>query len=107
MLYMPRGTVHQAVAQDGTSVHLTISTYQKWTWGDLVVTVMEHAMSVGTYNNIFLTLQPFLDFTRCHSIQTLQQHLSKNLIFSNAQLQYHHGIYLFQPALFEGPLCII
>ncbi len=36
VLYMPRGTVHQATAQkSGDSAHLTISTYQHWSWADL------------------------------------------------------------------------
>ncbi|KAK9802556.1 hypothetical protein WJX73_001613 [Symbiochloris irregularis] len=32
VLYMPRGTVHQAVAQSSDSIHLTISTYQSMEW---------------------------------------------------------------------------
>lgn len=68
VLYLPRGTVHQAVAQDEASVHLTISTYQKWTWGDLVLTMMQHALQVNlvplvcyewlkTENNCILMMQ--------------------------------------------------
>ncbi|GMH40109.1 hypothetical protein BSKO_08013 [Bryopsis sp. KO-2023] len=45
VLYMPKGTVHQAVAQKANSVHLTISTYQRWSWGDLALTLMQHAMT--------------------------------------------------------------
>lgn len=36
MLYMPRGCIHQAVAQEGDSAHLTISTYQRWSFADLL-----------------------------------------------------------------------
>ena len=43
MLYMPRGTIHQAVAQEADSVHLTISTYQRWNHGELASRVMTHA----------------------------------------------------------------
>ena len=43
MLYMPRGTIHQAVAQEADSVHLTISTYQRWNHGELASRVMSHA----------------------------------------------------------------
>ena len=46
VLYMPRGTIHQAVAQDRGSTHLTISTYQRWTWGDLAATVLQGAGQV-------------------------------------------------------------
>lgn len=43
MLYMPRGTIHQAVAQEADSVHLTISTYQRWNHGELAARMMSHA----------------------------------------------------------------
>lgn len=33
VLYLPRGTVHQAVAQSEDSSHLTLSSYQRWTLG--------------------------------------------------------------------------
>lgn len=33
VLYLPRGTVHQAVAQTEDSSHLTLSSYQRWTLG--------------------------------------------------------------------------
>ncbi len=36
MLYLPRGTVHHAAAQEVDSAHLTISTYQRWTHADLM-----------------------------------------------------------------------
>ena len=37
VLYFPRGTVHQAMAQDAShSLHLTFSTYQRHTWRDLL-----------------------------------------------------------------------
>lgn len=36
VLYMPRGCIHQASAQEGDSAHLTISTYQRWSFADLL-----------------------------------------------------------------------
>ncbi|GIL85103.1 hypothetical protein Vretimale_9964 [Volvox reticuliferus] len=52
VLYVPRGTVHQAVAQEEGSCHLTISTYQRWTWGDLAGKLIETARdSVGSLPN--------------------------------------------------------
>lgn len=42
-LYMPRGTVHQAEAQEVDSSHLTISTYQRCSYGDLAT----HVLQVG------------------------------------------------------------
>lgn len=35
VLYLPRGTIHQATTQDEDSTHLTISTYQRYSWADL------------------------------------------------------------------------
>ncbi|PRW61282.1 bifunctional lysine-specific demethylase and histidyl-hydroxylase MINA [Chlorella sorokiniana] len=52
-LYMPRGCIHQAVAQEGDSAHLTISTYQRWSFADL----LQHAVSVALANP---TLQPLM-----------------------------------------------
>ena len=38
LLYLPRGVVHQALAQaSGHSLHLTFSTYQRHTWRELLV----------------------------------------------------------------------
>lgn len=52
MLYLPRGTIHQAVAQEEGSTHLTLSTYQRWTWGDLASSMLRTALEskgqVGT-----------------------------------------------------------
>eukprot|EP00900_Chrysochromulina_parva_P015461 jgi/Chrpa1/23916/Chrysochromulina_OHIO_Genome00012518-RA len=37
LLYMPRGVIHQAVSlEDASSTHLTLSTYQRHAWADLV-----------------------------------------------------------------------
>ena len=43
VLYMPRGTIHQAVAQSADAVHLTVSTYQRWTQGDLAMRILNSA----------------------------------------------------------------
>lgn len=44
ILYMPRGTVHQAVAQEEASSHLTISTYQGFSFGVLAQAVLQTAL---------------------------------------------------------------
>jgi len=52
LLYMPRGTVHQAVtgAGKGHSTHLTVSTYQKYNWGffmnELCSVVLDKCMDI-------------------------------------------------------------
>lgn len=46
LLYFPRGTVHQAHTLPGThSTHLTISTYQKMAWSDLLLDVLPGLLS--------------------------------------------------------------
>nr|XP_023010511.1 ribosomal oxygenase 2 isoform X2 [Maylandia zebra] len=41
LLYFPRGTIHQARTPAGVncSIHLTLSTYQRMSWGDLLLDV--------------------------------------------------------------------
>ncbi len=54
VLYMPRGTIHCATAQQGgPSGHLTISTYQRWSAADL----LQYGVSVALANP---SLQPLL-----------------------------------------------
>ena len=49
VLYLPRGFVHEAVAaHDAASSHLTVSTYQQWSWYHLLQSVMERTHSVRT-----------------------------------------------------------
>ena len=36
LLYFPRGYIHEALTSDTHSLHLTVSTYQKNTWGDFI-----------------------------------------------------------------------
>ena len=40
VLYMPRGTVHQAQACPTGSSHLTLSAYQRWNYGTLATTLL-------------------------------------------------------------------
>lgn len=43
LLYMPRGFIHQACAQDDLhSLHITISSTQRNTWGDLFEKVADN-----------------------------------------------------------------
>lgn len=46
LLYFPRGWIHFAKARGGAhSTHVTISTYQRWTWGDFVGAAAPRALS--------------------------------------------------------------
>ncbi|TMS14515.1 ribosomal oxygenase 2 [Larimichthys crocea] len=46
LLYFPRGTIHQAMTPAGVdhSTHLTLSTYQRTSWGDLLLDVFPSLM---------------------------------------------------------------
>ncbi|XP_028398568.1 ribosomal oxygenase 1-like [Dendronephthya gigantea] len=45
LLYFPRGTIHQADTLDGPhSLHITLSTYQKTSWGDFMEELLPKAL---------------------------------------------------------------
>ncbi|XP_076979098.1 ribosomal oxygenase 1 isoform X2 [Tamandua tetradactyla] len=53
LLYFPRGFIHQAECQDGMhSLHLTMSTYQRNTWGDFVEAVLPLAVQAAMEENV-------------------------------------------------------
>ncbi|KAG7322372.1 hypothetical protein KOW79_013718 [Hemibagrus wyckioides] len=56
LLYFPRGTIHQADTPAGVehSTHLTLSTYQIMSWGDLVLDVFPGLMMDSMKNDINL-----------------------------------------------------
>ena len=48
LLYFPRGIVHQADAPSAVhSLHITVSTYQRNSWGDLMQKAMEGALATA------------------------------------------------------------
>ncbi|XP_069344752.1 ribosomal oxygenase 1 isoform X2 [Eulemur rufifrons] len=53
LLYFPRGFIHQAECQDGVhSLHLTLSTYQRNTWGDFLEAVLPLALQAAMEENV-------------------------------------------------------
>ncbi|XP_076407153.1 ribosomal oxygenase 1 [Peromyscus maniculatus bairdii] len=53
LLYFPRGFIHQAECQDGVhSLHLTLSTYQRNTWGDFLEAVLPLAVQAAVEENV-------------------------------------------------------
>ncbi|CAH0682959.1 unnamed protein product [Spodoptera exigua] len=55
MLYFPRGYIHQGVTIDGEhSLHVTISMYQKHSWGDLMELIMPAALQMAISENVDL-----------------------------------------------------
>lgn len=53
LLYFPRGFIHQAECQDGVhSLHLTLSTFQRNTWGDFLEAVLPLAVQAAVEENV-------------------------------------------------------
>lgn len=53
LLYFPRGFIHQAECQGGVhSLHLTLSTYQRNTWGDFLEAVLPLAVQAAMEENV-------------------------------------------------------
>ncbi|XP_012782145.2 ribosomal oxygenase 1 [Ochotona princeps] len=53
LLYFPRGFIHQAECQEGVhSLHLTLSTYQRNTWGDFLEAVLPLAVQAAMEENV-------------------------------------------------------
>ncbi|KAG2434336.1 hypothetical protein HYH02_012356 [Chlamydomonas schloesseri] len=57
VLYVPRGVVHQAAAQEQGSCHLTISTYQHWTVANLAGEVLKQSMAPDVLSHVPLDLR--------------------------------------------------
>lgn len=63
LLYFPRGFIHQAECQDGVhSLHLTLSTYQRNTWGDFLEAVLPLAVQAAMEENVEFRRGLPLDF---------------------------------------------
>lgn len=53
MLYFPRGTVHQGnCLPDTHSLHITVSTYQTNTWGDLIEKLLPKALTLARAEDV-------------------------------------------------------
>ncbi|KAJ6634761.1 Bifunctional lysine-specific demethylase and histidyl-hydroxylase NO66 [Pseudolycoriella hygida] len=55
LMYFPRGYIHQAsTLKDSHSLHITVSVYQKQTWGDLMETLIPMALKEAINENVDL-----------------------------------------------------
>ncbi|XP_030294386.1 ribosomal oxygenase 2 isoform X1 [Sparus aurata] len=56
LLYFPRGTIHQAKTPAGVdhSTHLTLSTYQKMSWGDLLLDIFPSLLCESSRTDVSL-----------------------------------------------------
>lgn len=57
LLYFPRGVIHQGKSLPDThSLHITISTYQRNTWGDVMEKVSQYLIIVKRFLMDFFTV---------------------------------------------------
>jgi hypothetical protein len=75
-LYMPRGTVHQAEAVEVDSSHLTISTYQRCSYGDLAT----HVLQVGGWAGAWQVCHSSLQLWVCCSLHVVRDYQKMCLI---------------------------
>ncbi|XP_031849269.2 bifunctional lysine-specific demethylase and histidyl-hydroxylase NO66 [Nomia melanderi] len=47
LLYFPRGTIHQGETMDSHSLHITLSVYQKNSWGDFLEKLLPDALNTA------------------------------------------------------------
>lgn len=53
LLYFPRGFIHQAIACDDThSLHITVSCYQKNSWGDFLMKLLPGAIEIAMEESV-------------------------------------------------------
>ncbi|KAG1700068.1 Ribosomal oxygenase 1 [Nymphon striatum] len=84
MLYFPRGIIHQASTPDHThSLHLTISTFQKNTWADLLEKLIPRALEFAADEDIEFRRGLPIDYLSYMGIANSDLHDSKRKKFSN------------------------
>jgi len=87
LLYMPRGWIHQACTprdNNQHSLHLTISTMQRWAWADLMEIVVPEALDAAAESESAVSLreglpQGFMDYMGVQYEDTLNENLPESL----------------------------
>ncbi|XP_076678970.1 bifunctional lysine-specific demethylase and histidyl-hydroxylase NO66 [Andrena cerasifolii] len=65
LLYFPRGTIHQGETLDDThSLHITLSVYQKNSWGDFIEKLLPCALEIAIENDTAFRKGLPLDYLR-------------------------------------------
>nr|XP_039249312.1 ribosomal oxygenase 1-like isoform X2 [Styela clava] len=73
LLYFPRGYLHQAQAvPDAHSLHITISTYQRNTWADVLEDLVPKALQKAVEENIEFRKGLPRDYLSCFGHQNIQ-----------------------------------
>ncbi|KAG5325003.1 RIOX1 oxygenase, partial [Pseudoatta argentina] len=74
LLYVPRGTIHQAMALDTYSLHITISMYQRNTWGDLLEKLVPQALKQAIKKDMRFREGLPIDYLSCIGRQCNDEH---------------------------------
>eukprot|EP01012_Entosiphon_sulcatum_P067305 TRINITY_DN9692_c0_g1_i1.p1 TRINITY_DN9692_c0_g1~~TRINITY_DN9692_c0_g1_i1.p1 ORF type:complete len:481 (-),score=93.82 TRINITY_DN9692_c0_g1_i1:8-1450(-) len=64
MLYLPRGVIHYAKTSEIHSLHMTVSTYQKWSWSDFLQTALPLAVDAAASQDVEFRRGMPVDFIR-------------------------------------------
>lgn len=80
LLYFPRGTIHQGETIDNThSLHITLSVYQKNSWGDFLEKLLPNALTTAIKENYEFRKGLPIDYLRyCGYVHSEIQNNSKD-----------------------------
>ncbi|GAB6021278.1 hypothetical protein CHUAL_003897 [Chamberlinius hualienensis] len=81
LLYFPRGTIHQAETSTTLSSHITISTYQHYSQGDYLQSVLPKILEESINNNVeFRRGLPINFVNNCHQLKPAQPSIIESLL---------------------------
>jgi hypothetical protein len=93
ILYMPRGTVHEAIAEDSFTTHVTISLYQKYHYKSLLEHVLPQLLDkISDQNSEFrfglpIRMQDFLGTFSSKCYIPFLRKIDQNLTQNSSQIQ--------------------
>ncbi|XP_063954660.1 ribosomal oxygenase 2-like [Lytechinus pictus] len=93
LMYFPRGTVHQADTPStcSHSTHLTISTYQRSSWGDFLSVALPSMIQTAILENVSFRHGLPLRFFSDHSRQASSSETGEKITSLVSQLSSHIG----------------
>ncbi|XP_059480956.1 ribosomal oxygenase 1 [Neocloeon triangulifer] len=98
MLYFPRGTIHQANAlPDSHSFHITVSCYQKNSWGDFLLKLIPAALEMALEENVEFRRGLPLDYLQYMGIAHCEQESSKRTEFISKLKMLTEKLFSYAP----------
>ncbi|XP_023227777.1 ribosomal oxygenase 1-like [Centruroides sculpturatus] len=82
LLYFPRGIIHQAkTSKDSHSLHVTLSTFQKNTWGDFLLKCIPRALEIAVEEDIEFRKSLPLDYAKYMGVSNADNDIEKHQAF--------------------------